>query len=310
MKIVEAKSNLPFSEQALAKMLETQEELFIGYNSQDRDVLKVGNEACADTAWYASKEGNSYFLSSWLEGDDGEGPEEGTVKEFKTIKELYAAIQNLEPLTDMPALQEAASEEKQFRSEYQKLMSTPEGREQLKNMPWEKRKELLDADREVDPVEQILKQFPDYDLEYEGYDYEWYRDKWNYNTMNHDQDYGTDHYDDFTYSVDATSLFETVFDILQEKVKEPTESDLMKKCKELMQAWWQVSNDADKEAEPLEAVELFVAQNLEYFADMCYEELLTEYEDQAYRDKPGRADEDLQPNAAKEFKEYETMWEN
>lgn len=143
---------------------------------------------------------------------------------------------------------------------------------------------------ELDPVDQILRQLPDYELEYEGYDYEWYEDKWNYDTMDHDQDYGTDHFDDFTYSVDATSLYETVFDILQEKVEEPVESDLMRKCKELMQAWWQVSDDEDKEAEPLAAVELFVAQNLEAFADICYDELLVAYEERAYEDKPARED--------------------
>ncbi len=141
---------------------------------------------------------------------------------------------------------------------------------------------------ELDPVDQILRQLPDYELEYEGYDYEWYEDKWNYDTMDHDQDYGTDHFDDFTYSVDATSLYETVFDILQEKVQGPVESDLMRKCKELMQAWWRA--EGDEEAEPLAAVELFVAQNLEDFADMCYEELLAEYKEQAYEDKPGRDD--------------------
>jgi hypothetical protein len=141
---------------------------------------------------------------------------------------------------------------------------------------------------ELDPVDQILNKLPDYELEYEGYDYEWYRDKWNYNTMDHDQDYGTDHYDDFTYSVDATSLYETVFEILQEKVSGPVTDKLMIECKKLMQAWWQVSDDKDKEAEPLAAVELFVAQNLFEFADMCYEELLKEYEDSAYEDKPAR----------------------
>lgn len=323
MKIVEAKSNLPFSEQALAKMLETQEELFIGYNFQDKDVLRVGNEAYADTAWYASKEGNSYFLSSWLEGDDGEGPEEGAVKEFKTIEELYAAIQNLEPLTDMPALQEAASEEKQFRSEYQKLMSTPEGREQYKALPLEQRVELMQADRAVDPVDQILSQLPDYELEYEGYDEDWYEDKWNYSIMDHDQDYGTYHFDDFTYEVDATSLFEYLVDLLQDKAQEEVTAEVMVEYKKLMQAWY----DAEREEEDraCAAMELYVAQHLhelatlykkdvtEYFKEAAYKwagENLEPMEDWDYYNMPDRLDENLQANTAEEFKEYETMWEN
>lgn len=287
MKIVEAKSNLPFSEQALAKMLETQEELFIGYNFQDRDILRVGNEAYADTAWYVSKEGNSYFLSSWLEGDDGEGPEDGTVEEFKTTKELYAAIQNLEPLTDMPALKEAASE---------------------------------DA---ADPVDQILRQLPDYELEYEGYDEDWYEDKWNYSIMDHDQDYGTYHFDDFTYEVDATSLFECLVDLLQDKAQEEVTAEVMVEYKKLMQAWYDAEGEEEERA--CAAMELYVAQHLHELADLYKKDITKYYNDSAYEwasenlepmedwdyyNMPDRTDENLKTNTAKEFKEYETLWEN
>ena len=138
---------------------------------------------------------------------------------------------------------------------------------------------------ELDPVDQILRQLPDYELEYEGYDYDWDEDKFDPNSQyGHYQVAHTSRLDDFVYTVDATSLYETVFDILQEKVEGPVESDLMKKCKELMQAWWKASEA--EEAKHLAAVELFVAQNLEEFADMCYNELLAEYKEQAYEGKP------------------------
>lgn len=139
---------------------------------------------------------------------------------------------------------------------------------------------------ELDPVNQILRQLPDYKLEYDGYEYEWDEDFWNYSTMNHDQRSGTSYQNDFTYEVDATSLFETVFDILQDKVAGPVDDKLMIECKKLMQAWWRAKGEAEETA--LAAVELFVAQNLEAFAEECYEELLAYYKESAYEDKPAR----------------------
>ena len=325
MKIVEAKSNLPFSEQALAKMLETQEELFIGYNSQDKDTLRVGNEAYADTAWYASKEGNSYFLSSWLEGDDGEGPEEGVVKEFKTIEELYVAIQNLEPLTDMPALQEAASEEKQFRSEYKRLMSTPEGREQYKALPLEQRVELVRADRAVDPVDQILHKTPDISFEYEGFDLEWSEDHFDPNSWyGHYTTDGVDHYGDYAYKVDATTVFEDIRDdMIPDYLDKVPSSELTTECKRLYDARENSTEETEDETE--EAFEIFIAKNLEQLAEIFSNPLTDKYAEQAqkwasehldpmddwdYYNMPDRTDENLQTNTAEEFKEYETMWEN
>jgi hypothetical protein len=325
MKIVDAKSNLPFSEPALAKMLETYEELFIGYNFQDKDILKVGNEAYVDTAWYVSKEENSYFLSSWLDSNEGEGQEESTVKEFKTIEELYVAIQNLEPFTDMPALQEAASEEKQFRSEYKKLMSTPEGREQYKTLPLEQRIELMQADRAVDPVDQILQKTPDIPFEYEGFDSEWSKDHFDPNSWyGHYTTDGVDHYGDYSYKVDATTVFEDIRDdMIPKYLNKVPSSELVIECKKLYDAW---NNSTDEtEEETGEAFEVFIAKNLEELAEIFNKPLSAQYAENAqewasehlepmddwdYYNMPDRTDENLKTNTAKEFKEYETLWEN
>lgn len=284
MKIVEAKSNLPFSEQALAKMLETQEELFIGYNFQDKDVLRVGNEAYADTAWYVSKEGNSYFLSSWLEGDDGEGPKEGTVEEFKTTKELYAAIQNLEPLTDMPALQEAAS-----------------------------------------PVDQILHKTPNIIFEYEGFDSDYSEDHFDPNSWyGHYTTDGVDHYGNYDYKVNATTVFEDIRDyMIPDYLDKVPSSELTTECKRLYDACENSTEETEDETE--EAFEVFIAKNLEKLAEIFNKPLTDRYAEQAqewasenlepiddwdYYNMPDRTNENLQTNTAEEFKEYETMWEN
>lgn len=142
---------------------------------------------------------------------------------------------------------------------------------------WEDTKALEEA---VDPVDEVLNKTPDYELEYEGYDEDWYEDKWNYNTMDHDQDYGTYHIPDYTYEVDADSLFEYLVDLLQDKAQEPGTNELMTEYKKLMDAWYKA--EGDEEARACAAMELWVAQHLHELADLYYEDIKEYYSDRAH----------------------------
>ena len=142
---------------------------------------------------------------------------------------------------------------------------------------WEASKSLKES---ADPVDEILAKTPDYELEYEGYDEDWYKDKWNYNTMSHDQDYGTHHIPDYTYAVDAVSLFEYLVDLLQEKAKEPITNELMAEYKKLMDAWYKAEGEEEDRASA--AMELYIAQHLHEFAELYEEEIAEKYSDAAY----------------------------
>ena len=134
---------------------------------------------------------------------------------------------------------------------------------------------------ELDPVDQILNKTPDYELEYEGYDEDWHEDKFDPSSLyGHDQDYGTYHFDDFTYAVEARELFEYLVDFLQDKAQEPITSDLMAEYKKLMDAWY--AAEGEEEDRACEVMELYVAQHLEELAQLYDKDIHAHYEERAY----------------------------
>lgn len=165
---------------------------------------------------------------------------------------------------------------------------------------WEASENLKEA---VDPVDEVLKQTPDYELEYEGFDEDWYQDKWNPNSLyGHDQDYGTYHYNDFTYTVDAESLFEYLIDMLQTKAQEPITSDFMAEYKKLMDAWYKAEGEEEDRA--CQAMELYVAKNLHELADLYYKDIEKYYSEDAYE----WAGENLDP-AEPDYPEPDYDWD-
>ena len=141
---------------------------------------------------------------------------------------------------------------------------------------------LWESSETVDPVDEILKQTPDYELEYEGYDEDWYKDKFDPTSLyGHDQDYGTHHYNDFTYAIDAVRLFEYLADdLLQDKAQEPITSDLMAEYKKLMDAWYAAKGDEEDRA--CDAMELYIATHLHELADLYSKDIEEHYKDDAY----------------------------
>jgi dsDNA-binding SOS-regulon protein len=191
---------------------------------------------------------------------------------------LHEEFKEYETLWDAPAL----TEEKEFRSEYARLCSTPEGRAQLKAMSIEERQALYKADREVDPVQKVLDAIPDFELEYEGYAYDWYEDHFDPGRdYGHYQTTGTDYVDDFVYSVDATDMFETLRDVIIDKYADKVgKSELLDTYKILEKAWEDSSEENEEEA--CEAVELFLAKNLEDFFELFEQQVYKYYDKYAY----------------------------
>ena len=197
---------------------------------------------------------------------------------------LHEEFKEYETLWDTHSL----TEEKEFRSELARLYSTPEGREQLKNMSTEERQALYKADREVDPVQKVLDATPDFELEYEGYEYEWCEDHFDPGSWyGHYQTTGYDYVDDFVYSVDATSIFELLRDTIIDKYADKVDkSELLDTYKALEKAWKDSSEETEDEA--CEAMELFLAKNLEDFFYLFEEQVSNYYDDAAHEGKPAR----------------------
>lgn len=176
---------------------------------------------------------------------------------------------------------EKLNEEKEFRSEFARLMSTPEGREEFHALPPEKRSELIKADTEADPVQKILNDTPDFEFEYEGFERDWYEDRFDPNSWyGHYQVGGTDYYSDYTYSKDAGDVFEDLRDTIIDKyIDKVTDSELLAKYRELKKAWDE--SDDETEDAACEALEVFIAENLELLVDIFYDQLTEHYAEDA-----------------------------
>lgn len=75
----------------------------LGVNTQNADVMFVGQEPYSDTEWSIYEDIGGYTLASWLNGESGES-EEGYSETFSSIEELAEAISELEPLTEVSPL--------------------------------------------------------------------------------------------------------------------------------------------------------------------------------------------------------------
>lgn len=185
--------------------------------------------------------------------------------------------------------------DKEFRSEYKKLLSTPEGREKLRAMSTEERLKLYQEDAAVDPVQQILNNTSNIGFEFEGFDRERYKDKWDPNTGHYTKDW-TDSYDSFTYTQDATTVFEDIRDEMIPKYIDKVEQDsTVQECKKLYDAWQ--SSTEETEEETGDKFELFVAQNLEDLAVVFNEYLIEKYREAAEE----WAEEHREPIESKDF---------
>lgn len=172
-------------------------------------------------------------------------------------------------------------EEKEFKSEYARLMSTPEGRAQFDAMSPKDKVELYRLDRAADPVNKILDSYKDFEFEYKGFEYEWFKDKFDpFRWHGHYQETGIDEHPDFTYTVDATTIFDHLGLVLNDPDVEHKEAKEVAEYLRLLQIYKDTTGEDEEAAE--EALSLYLATNLETFVEIFYDELLKYFEDDAY----------------------------
>jgi hypothetical protein len=136
-----------------------------------------------------------------------------------------------ETMWDTPKQEASLTEESQFRSEYQRLMSTPEGREKFKALSSEEKLKLYREDNAADPVQQILDKASDIEFNFGGFSRDRYEDKWSHTTGHYTKDW-SDSYDSFTYMVDAVTVFEDIRDkMIPKYIDKVEQSPLIIECK-------------------------------------------------------------------------------
>lgn len=140
--------------------------------------------------------------------------------------------------------------------------------------------EHLWENAEPDEVDKILFGIEDFEFEYDGWTEE--------GSVDHfDPRYGhwdtskTYDYDDFTYTVNAVEIFEVLRDKLLpkidiSKVKDPLVIEY-KKLEAILE-----NSNKETEAMNADALDMFLAKNLEEFVDIFYYELQKAYEEKAY----------------------------
>ncbi len=174
-------------------------------------------------------------------------------------------------------------EEKEFRSELKRLLSTPEGRAKFDSMPWKERQPLYDEDRKVDPVEITLNNTEDFELEYGGFTDDWYEDRWDPNSSyGHYQDTGTTRHGDFTYAVEASDMYEYIGSELLSIEKNHNKSPYVKEYFRLSDIWDATPINTVEADEAEEAMNLYLAQNLDEFFKIYEKEIHDHYMEDAY----------------------------
>lgn len=127
----------------------------------------------------------------------------------------------------------------------------------------------------ADAVDEILWALKDFVFEYDGWSKDSYVDHFNPDS-GHYTTSKTYEYDDFEYEVDPVSMFEFLRDDFL-----PRNSDKIFNAK-LAAEYKRLEAACENSDEDIEALELFIARNLETFVEMFYEELKEYYKEAAY----------------------------
>ena len=154
------------------------------------------------------------------------------------------------------------------------------------------RSALVKAHNETFPYNAILKKMPAFELEYKGFDREWYKDRFDPNLWGgHYTENGTDHIDDFTYEVEAEEMFEFVRDLVDESITKGTapKSELIDELAKRFPPKQYTSTE--EEQADNDAYDLFIAKHLEEFVELFMDDVLEHFQDEAYQ----WAEEHLEP---------------
>jgi hypothetical protein len=148
-------------------------------------------------------------------------------------------------------------------------------------------KDTLQEEQTIDPVDEILKTYDDFEFDYDGWTEDGFEDHFNpFSSYGHYQTSKTYNYDDFTYKIGAVDMFELLVDFLPKivKIKKNYDSDseveLINEYKKLEQAW--MDSSKEEEESTGRALDLFIAENLEALVNTFYYELQNHCKDDAY----------------------------
>jgi hypothetical protein len=142
--------------------------------------------------------------------------------------------------------------------------------------------ENLWEDYEPTEVDKILWAMNDFEFEYDGFEVEDVEDRFDPGSWHgHYQVSKTYEHDDFTYKVDAMDVFEVLRDeILPTNKDKISDAGLQAEYKKLESAWENSTKETEEDTG--EALDLFIAKNLEDLANDFYSELEAYFKDRAY----------------------------
>lgn len=139
--------------------------------------------------------------------------------------------------------------------------------------------ENLWEDTSISPVNKILWDTPDIELEYDDFSNDWFEDHFNPDS-GHYQTTGTDYYSDYTYTRDAVDVYETLRDEVIPEYKDKVPSSKLLSDYLALEQTWENSTE-ENESETCEAMELFLATHLEEFAEIFNNQLIDYYAEEA-----------------------------
>jgi hypothetical protein len=133
-----------------------------------------------------------------------------------------------------------------------------------------------------DEIDKVLHQYDDFEIEYAGFESEWYEDHFDPGSYwGHYQTDGVNDYSDFTYEVDAVSIFETLRDtILPKKGESKADDPVVKEWLRLNELAVETAGTPEED-KALYELELFLAKNLDSFFKTFIKEISEYYKEDA-----------------------------
>lgn len=136
-------------------------------------------------------------------------------------------------------------------------------------------KEYEELWEELSEADEALKNTPDFELEYEGFTVDAWEDVWNPYRSEPDQIDHSYRIGDFTYTVDASDMYDTICGFLERE----TDASKSPEVAEYLRLYT-IYEKADT-AEALDAVELYIVQNLNKLFETYKVEVYEYYEESA-----------------------------
>lgn len=143
--------------------------------------------------------------------------------------------------------------EKEASSEFARLKSTPEGRKYLKSLSASERWRLEKEYISTTPSYKLVSSYYKITLEY----------------------------DDYNYGADAHDVFDAVYELLdsEKNLAKISNKELVNEYNALVQAWENAA--PEDELKTLEAIDYFVADNLDELVSELYDDVLERFDEQA-----------------------------